>query len=584
MIHTLPQSLIDSATKMLTEALASSAHKAMATKASKESTNADGLTAAERISKDVIPVGTDRIVIPLSRTSTPDPQVVNHLSSHGYHVDDYTSGLAHHESTPNRKMRIGRIMNMVGAPENIRTAFEKDPARQGIKSSASIVITRKPYDVAAMSTHQTWQSCQTLGGKATLDGFPTNQEKGSHSDMVPGIVKSGAHMAYLVNDPKDIDQHYKPIARVTLNAYSNGKGHNILRPTGQVYGDEWEGFHETVSDWAEKHFPTKSPTYVRHRSAYGEGPDEINDYSSQHDDYWKDHGIGNPPVMRHHPNKEILHHFTQHVVENAQGSSAAALLSNPNLSGKDADRLINNFADGPHARQISHYAKTPAHIATFMDKNMGNYGVARVLVRNDNATGAQLHELIDTYGLGKKSAVGKREPVHWSHSPAIMDRITNNKNANETHFDKMFEYTDLMDHGASTPEQVSARFGANMDYSDSLENIARRYHSEDIGRKLIASQYKQPNILHSVIYDVAEKHPHLLGSVDDKDIARSLRNHGNSKALQKIALERNTGVTLSALASNTEDREILGKLKQHPDYTVSRAAELHEMLLDKTGK
>lgn len=579
MINTLPKSLIDSATKMLNEALASSAHKAMATKASKESTNAEGLTAAERISKDVIPMGQSRLVVPLSRTSTPDKQVVSHLAANGYHIADYENGLAYHTDSPNRKIRIGRIFNMVETPTHIKTAYEKDPARQGLKSSASIVISRKPADVAAMSTHQQWQSCQTLGGKATLDGFPVTQEKGCHASMVPGIVKSGAHIAYLVHDPKDIDTHYKPIARVTLNSFVSPTGHKILRPS-EVYGENWEGLHKTVNDWAEEHFPTKDPIYTRHKEAYPEGRNTISDYSPKFNDFWKNQH--DPETLSNHPDPEVLHHHTQKIVEEGMGN-ISSLLSNPNLPESDADRLVTNFAGKKGLRQIpeiAKYAKTPKQISYIMDKNLGNYHVATALTTNQNTTGAHLHELIDTYGLGQTNIPGHREDVHFGYSPKIMSNITNHVNANETHFSKLFEHGALMNQNATTPEEISERWGANLDHTASLHNIARRYHSEDIGRKLMASQKNQPDQDHNIIYDVAEKHPHLLNDVPDRHIAKTLFRHGGSKALQNIALNRNSSETLGALASTTKDRDILEKLKQHPDLSVRTNAIINEKMLN----
>lgn len=151
MINSLPPSLIEAASQVLSEALAAPAHKAMATRAANSTKNSKGLTAAEQISQHVIPLGEDRVVIPLERTITPDTRVSKHLEDNGYKIHDYEQGLAVKSDSPDRKMRIGRILQQTNAPQNIKTAYEKDPARQGIKSDpAYVVISRKPSDVAAM--------------------------------------------------------------------------------------------------------------------------------------------------------------------------------------------------------------------------------------------------------------------------------------------------------------------------------------------------------------------------------------------------------------------------------------------------
>ena len=96
MIHSLPQSLIDAASKVLNEALATKAQQTMADKASAKSKDSTGLTAAERISQHVIPLGHDRVVIPLQQNSTASApeSVKGHLEKHGYEVHNYSAGLA----------------------------------------------------------------------------------------------------------------------------------------------------------------------------------------------------------------------------------------------------------------------------------------------------------------------------------------------------------------------------------------------------------------------------------------------------------------------------------------------------------
>lgn len=569
------KSLIEAAEKLLgslNEALASPAHKAMATKAA-NSTAKNGLTAAEQISKDVMP--TDRVILPIQRSSTPDESVIQHLRLHGYNVDDYTAGIASHKMTPTRKIKIGKILGATNASPVVKQRYEKDPARQGIKTTAYAVISRNPRDVAAMSTHQNWESCQTLGGKATVDGNVREQEKGSRSNMVPGIVASGAHIAYLVKHPDDIDKHYKPIARITLNPYvgqdENKNRHTILRPS-EVYGENWEGFHSTVKDWAEKHFPTKGAIYERHSGAYPEGEGTIADYSPKHNEFWKTQH--DSETLATHPDPDVLAHHTQKMIDEKYGN-VSALLSNPNLREHDVDRLVNNFMSKSDSRQnheIAKHARTPRQIQTIMDRSMGNYTIAKELSKNKNTSHDQLHQLFDMYGFGHTAKPGVREIVHNGHSPTIIENIVRHPNADESHFSKVFENKDFHSEGHE-------KWDAYINHTDALQTIAQRYKSENIGKKLMDSQKDLPDHDHNILYDVAEKHPHLLRDIPDSSIAYAYRRHPMSKNLENIAIGRNTPETLSAVAKHTGDINILNQLENHPNQSVSGNAKARKHLM-----
>lgn len=565
--------------KSLTEALSSSTHKAMATKAA-NSTAKNGLTAAEQISKDVMP--TDRVIIPIQRSSTPDESVIQHLSLHGYNVDDYTAGIASHKMTPTRKIKIGKILGATNASPVVKQRYEKDPARQGIKTTAYAVISRNPRDVAAMSTHQNWESCQTLGGKATVDGNVREQEKGSRSDMVPGIVASGAHIAYLVKHPDDIDKHYKPIARVTLNPYvgtdETGAKHTILRPS-KVYGEEWSGFHKTVSDWAEKNFPEKGPEYTRHSDAYPEGEDSISNYSPKFNEFWKKNF--NLGTALKHPNQEVLSHYTDKVLQPEGKHFVSNLAANPHLSDKDMDRLVNHYANTLQAGALAKNARTPQQLTKIFDSQLGNNLTALSMSSNKNATSGILHDLFDAYGLGKTSTPGERVEAHNGHSPTIINHIMNHPNADDSHFSKMFEHKSFSDkHAPSDGGHNAAAWDSYLDHTDSLKTIARRYTSEDVGRKLITLQTKLPAHDHDIVYDVAEKHPHLLRDIPDSSIAYAYGRHPMSKNLENMAIGRNTPETLTAVAKHTGDINILSQLENHPDQSVSGNAKARKHLMN----
>lgn len=576
----LPQSLVSSVSSVLNEALASPAHKGMATKAARSNANDAGLTIAEQTSQHIMPLGKDRLTIPLNRTFTPDREVVSHLESKGYKIHDYEQGLATHESNPARPLRIGRVLNQIDAPNYIKGKYEKDPARQGIKSEskASIVISRKPSDVAAMSTHQNWTSCQTLGGKCTItnkDGEKEDrhQSPGLFSEMVPAIVASGAHIAYLVHKPEDIDKHYGPIARTTLNTFKSHTGHTILRPSEQ-YGDAWEGFHSSVKNWAEHNFPAKDPIYVRHAGAYPEGEQEIRNYAPEHDDFWKGPNADNRTFIEH-PNPDVLHHHALTAVAENNAGKATALSANKNISDESMDHIVGKFSKNPHVN-ITRYIKNPHHIQRMLDDNLGSYTIARSVARNDNTTSEQLHHIVDTYGAGQTNVPGVRQEPHNGYSAQILKDVTHHKNADDSHFSKIMELGSF-----SHPHGVERYMQGGMDHMDALESIAGRTKNEDIGKKIlhVYSDPNGPNIHHGVIHSIAKNMPHLLSAVGDQQLNTAYSRHPRNDNLEKEMISRgnrNPGL-LNAVAMNTNKKSVIDALTKHHDPAV--AGNARSMLL-----
>lgn len=584
MINTLPTSLIAAATSTLNEALAAPAHKQLVSKAANKTRDESGMTAAERITHHVMPIGQDRMVIPLERTFTPDKNVTAHLAQHGYEVHDYEKGLAVKPEAPDRKLRIGGILHKTSAPSHVIKAYEKDPARQGIRSGeqAHVVICRKPSDVGAMSTHQSWESCQTLGGIAKVKGKDGSveeriQEKGSHSEMVPGIISAGTHVAYLVHHPEDVDKHYAPIARVALNPYVDPVSkHTILHPS-KVYGDEWEGFHHTVKKWTEKHTPATASEYLRHKDSYPEGDERVVNYSPEHNEFWKSNMT--PSSANEHPNPDVLSHYVKRVTAEGAIRTAKHLLTNPHLPEHMGDSIVDHFTAGkPTQHNLENMASavtSPKHIQKLMDSipndNWGEHvgwgvHVAGALAGNENATHQQLHTLMDKYGASPTDNPGVRETKYGSFSSDLINGVVKNKNSNDSHFHKVFELPSLHQSVKSDENGTYTHFSA-------LTNIAKRYHDESIGRNLIDTLNTQlGKVMPNVVSSIAEKHPHLLSKVSDGNLAAALSEHRLNANLYKANLERNTPTNLKAVAHATNDQDLLHKLSQHPDQGVANAA------------
>lgn len=565
-------SIISSVSEFLiTEALATTAQKSMARKASKST--AGDRTAAQNISDEVFGKE-DRVTIPLNRNMSPDPLVANHLKSHGYTIKDYSAGLASHESTPDRNVKIGRILHQIEAPDHINRAYQKDPARTSIKNSdsnMSIVISRNPHDVAAMSTHQNWQSCQTLGSSVQVKDADGNmvtkeQAKGTRTEYVPTTIASGAHIAYLVNDPKDVDTHYGPKSRTTLNVFVSDDGsHRIIRPS-ETYGDKVSGFHSTVKSWAEKNFPALHPWYVRHDGAYPEGEQTVEDYSERHNDYWKQNPSNRS--LETHFNPSVVEHYVSHSIDDNDSFNANHLIKNKNLSDEQSDRLISHFGKQENsAKVMARSARTSEQVGKVLVQNPDSFRVASAALENDNIGSSDLHHVIDKFGAAEY-APGKRKLVHNGMSPEILQKAMENKTVNETHMDKVLS---LYDFSNDAPPHLKE--DGFLDHIPAINAIAKKYHSEEIGKKVVATFPTVGRYHSKAIAAVAEKHPHLLIGQSDHAMAHALYNSPSNKNLEKLLMDRGTNEAVNAVSTMSRNLDHLTTLASHPDPMIAHQAK-----------
>lgn len=210
---------------------------------------------AAEISKHVIPVGQDRITIPLTNTDHPTKQAVeHHLLSKGFHGVDYGAG--HVYDSYDRKVKIGKALNQSGADKELidQYATHQPTYKPSGNENYEVVISRHPHDVIGMSQGTGWglrpgeehlpgedqhpQSCMRMG---------TSQ----HDTHIVHELLNGTHVAWLVN--KGDHEAKDPVARVTLKPYTNESDvyHNGATITIPHTSKEYK---EMVSDSREMGF------------------------------------------------------------------------------------------------------------------------------------------------------------------------------------------------------------------------------------------------------------------------------------------------------------------------------------------
>lgn len=191
-----------------------------------------------------------RLYIPIKPKKTakvvPPPAILHAITSAGYKIDDYVTGIAV-DSTGKRRIRMGKLLK----DAELLKEFVNDPQRSAHKDEFTCVISCHPYDVIGMSTGRRWDmtSCMRLDQPGVTQG-------GVYKEKVKIDVAEGTIVAYAIS-PKDTNIE-KPHARLLVKPFYKDVGGKadrkavLFRVETKIYGTPIPGFMETVSAWLRK--------------------------------------------------------------------------------------------------------------------------------------------------------------------------------------------------------------------------------------------------------------------------------------------------------------------------------------------
>lgn len=172
--------------------------------------------------------------------------VKDFLSSHNYKIKDYGKGICILDGDA-REFKIGRVLNRYKASDEIKKNFENGISRENAKNALSpmkVMISRNPYDVAAMSTGRGWSSCMSLSD-------------GCNREYVMRDVAKGTCVAYLFNS--NDTKFENPTSRLLLKKFkknnSRKRADHVLVPEVREYGSRVPEFKSFVKKWADENFP-----------------------------------------------------------------------------------------------------------------------------------------------------------------------------------------------------------------------------------------------------------------------------------------------------------------------------------------
>ncbi len=233
-----------------------------------------------------------RIYLPITkkRVSTVEPFVKGFLSSIGYEIEDYISGMAFQKENPKRKTRIGKLISQNKETELLQK-FNMDPVRElaNNQSEYSVVVSRHPYDIVGMSSgtgRENWfSSCMNL--------------KHGNCRYIPHDIQMGTLTAYRI---KTADRNIeKPFGRVNIKPfyYDEDEDTPFWFPDKKDYGIFGEDAREVLFDWIETFQPAddlEHGVYIKDTSLYSdEGSPGRYTFSGSYDDLT--YGISKDEVM-----------------------------------------------------------------------------------------------------------------------------------------------------------------------------------------------------------------------------------------------------------------------------------------------
>lgn len=529
------------------EALSQFDHKEMAYAAAESSIDETGRTAAQRLSDHVFGKS-DRISIPLEHVEAkPHKELVEHLASHGYEIKDYANGIATktkmvgnpEKGIPMQEKKIdvaiGKALNETNAHPDIRSSFENDLNRMAVKATVplKLVISRHPHDVAAMSTGQHWQSCQTLGGdvldKKTMQVKRTDRP-GIMNGNVRSAISAGAHVAYLVKHEDDIHEHNKPLSRMSLNPFSgssiDGKdSHQVLRPSGITYGHQVSGIHETLQKWSEKNFPTKSGIvqYKRHEDVYPEGQRDF--FNMGHDESMENLRKGHTKILSENWDSKFIHSAIDHIADNDFRGMSDLVTKNSGMMPEHYSHLMDKLEQADPKRINAKEYTSSTRILVRHQKDRAIAHGLKMMDHFDNhaptfpsmfgAAPAQTHSLDIGYDLMDHANFNRAtthhklvSDVYEQNMKSAEKHIENGRDGMSIHHDKLGENHRQIIWGTSNPEHGKKILSTIKELDHPVYNAHVGHMLENgLSRGTISSEDAKPIAEHILTHESSQGDP-----------------------------------------------------------------------------
>ena len=537
----------------------------------------------DKINKAVGPAGHTSFPLSTIADVDPDPDVVEHLNAHGYHVKDYIKGIATTKKRVGNEdagfkdkyvdERIGSVLEKTKAPLHVKSAFMNDAGRQATKTTGHhVCITTTPVGIAGMSVGTAWakHSCMNL-------------ESGAFKDSLKHDSTEGTHVAYLVS-PHDagakLGEPDHPLARIALKPFhaNNNPSETIFRAEDKVWGAESSHFKNAVDHWAKTNYPASHDvTYEKNRKIYDDtGLRQIKHTSNEQ--------LTSMMNMHSHVPEHIARTLSSsnldHIIKHAQQHYDPASI--------EMEKFIRNTATIPHLNN-QHVSKL-ASMATGEDKKytfdiLARYHGDKFSTNNINKFVGQLTNLnlipqkilmssklpddvVDAMPADKYQYV-RADKIKPNHIDKIVDRYVNGESGNFGALSNVFDRA-----SEANVADVASRKGVHLMYNQptlltSNQHFNRAMHDQILNA---AKEQRNPNVVENLFThskfttakDIAENpNARLYTTLKNKHIADS-----EMPAIKDILVN-----------SNEQFLDVPAKISQHmtdADYTkMARDGRYH---------
>lgn len=446
-----------------------------------------------------------------STASDADPDVIEHLTNHGYEIKDYKAGTATIKKTvgdPSRGIplrdkhveeKIGSILERTGATPAIKTSFMNDPSRAASKSSHHVVIATSPLAIAGMTTGTAWrdQSCM-------------NMPSGAYQHKLKDDSENGTHVAFLVpHDDVTAFKHgepSKPLARIALKPFHGPGGDTIFRPENKTYGANNSAFAKAVSQWSNENYPAQpGHTYTKNRHVYDDtGNADYHALSKEDIEHHVENGttFERGAMIDHHLIDHAISHAAKHYSYENEPEHAAT-------RSRDHARTLMEMSYIPNLT-TSHVAKIHRQIENLSD--IGDNPIMNRLAFNHMM---QYHgDKASTAMMNKFMSQGDVQPTKsMLMNPKISDEVLDKvdpqdyqfvrrSRLKDKHIDKLVDYVAAGKGGARTVGEMKDHLSSDhinkLIHSDNLDLVYDRIldaknFNEDHHNAMLLAVNKQTN-------------------------------------------------------------------------------------------
>ncbi len=226
---------------------------------------------------DEIFKGKHRILIPFQPMVSPiQIQVLKFLKEHGYVDIDYIEGNCKDSKNPNQQPKISKILARFNPELKSKYDNDREKAKRA-QGDLTIVVSRHAYDIASMTTDRKWHNTSCME-------FRT----GSNRTYVTNDVMEGSLVTYLINKSDKNIEH--PLARLLIKPFvSTDDGKVILWTEDRIYGDNVNGYKESVEKWLRNIQPNIVGNFRLHHKLYSDSSTDRTFYQwfNDYDDVYK---------------------------------------------------------------------------------------------------------------------------------------------------------------------------------------------------------------------------------------------------------------------------------------------------------